>query len=173
MDVLIRLLIRFLLVPIGTIAAVIAATLVAAVANWAEFMSLIAPDPMVPPAFDVAMMLSAVVLVAAQSIAIVLMLLPGVVGIVLSEALAIRSWMFHVLLGGLSIWIGWTAMEEYRNQYALFGDAKIVVAAGLAAGFAYWAVAGWNAGFWKPVFRGRTLSVPPDDPNAPGGRNLL
>ena len=25
--------------------------------------------------------------------------------------------------------------------------------AGLAAGFAYWAIAGWNAGFWKPVFR--------------------
>jgi hypothetical protein len=28
-----------------------------------------------------------------------------------------------------------------------------VVAAGVAAGFAYWAVAGWSAGFWKPVFR--------------------
>ena len=28
-----------------------------------------------------------------------------------------------------------------------------VIAAGLAGGFAYWAVAGWSAGFWKPVFR--------------------
>ena len=24
--------------------------------------------------------------------------------------------------------------------------------AGIAAGFAYWAVAGWSAGFWRPVF---------------------
>jgi hypothetical protein len=34
-----------------------------------------------------------------------------------------------------------------------------IIAAGLAAGFAYWAIAGWNAGFWKPVFR-RSGTVP-------------
>src|SRR5437588_550284 len=56
-------------------------------------------------------------------------------------------------LAGLSIWIGWTTMDSFRNQYALYQDPRIVVAAGLAAGFAYWAVAGWNAGFWKPVFQ--------------------
>jgi hypothetical protein len=28
-----------------------------------------------------------------------------------------------------------------------------VIAAGLAGGLAYWAIAGFSAGFWKPVFR--------------------
>jgi hypothetical protein len=27
-----------------------------------------------------------------------------------------------------------------------------VIAAGLAGGLAYWAIAGFSAGFWKPVF---------------------
>ena len=35
-----------------------------------------------------------------------------------------------------------------------------VIAAGLAAGFAYWLVAGWSAGFWKPVFRGAEPAPP-------------
>ena len=29
-----------------------------------------------------------------------------------------------------------------------------MIAAGLLGGLAYWAIAGWSAGFWKPVFRG-------------------
>jgi len=40
-------------------------------------------------------------------------------------------------------------------------------AAGLAGGFAYWAVAGWSAGFWKPVFRQRVLAPPARDPFNP------
>jgi choline-glycine betaine transporter len=27
-----------------------------------------------------------------------------------------------------------------------------MIAAGLAGGLIYWAIAGWSAGFWKPVF---------------------
>jgi hypothetical protein len=27
-----------------------------------------------------------------------------------------------------------------------------VFAAGFAGGLAYWVIAGWNAGFWKPLF---------------------
>ena len=28
----------------------------------------------------------------------------------------------------------------------------IVAGAGIVAGFAYWSIAGWSAGFWKPMF---------------------
>ena len=39
------------------------------------------------------------------------------------------------------------------TRTTIFPDAPlIVVGAGIAAGFAYWLVAGWSAGFWKPVF---------------------
>jgi hypothetical protein len=50
-------------------------------------------------------------------------------------------------------------MDEFRRQYEFYDDPKIVVAAGIAAGFAYWAVAGWSAGFWKPVFRRPVVPV--------------
>ena len=38
-------------------------------------------------------------------------------------------------------------------------EPTYVFGAGLAGGFAYWAVAGWSAGFWKPVFA-RPLPAP-------------
>jgi hypothetical protein len=37
---------------------------------------------------------------------------------------------------------------------------SFVFGAGLAGGFAYWAVAGWSAGFWKPIFKARPTGVP-------------
>ena len=36
-----------------------------------------------------------------------------------------------------------------------------VIAAGLAGGLAYWAIAGFSAGFWKPVFHRPTRAVLP------------
>jgi len=42
-----------------------------------------------------------------------------------------------------------------------------VFGAGLAGGFAYWAVAGWSAGFWKPVFTRPMRPPPPGDPFNP------
>ena len=80
------------------------------------------------------------------------MLAPAALGVLIAEAFAIRSWMFHVANGGLSAWIGWIAMEDVRKPYEVFDQPLIVVGAGIAAGFAYWAIAGWSAGFWKPVF---------------------
>jgi hypothetical protein len=84
------------------------------------------------------------------------LLLPWVVGILLSEAFAIRSWIFHALNGAASIGIGWYLAGEYQfrqQYYELFESSLPVVAAGIAAGFVYWVVAGWSAGFWRPVFK--------------------
>jgi len=49
MEILFRLLLRVLLVPLGILAAVVAATLVAAAANWTRFMALVLADPNATP----------------------------------------------------------------------------------------------------------------------------
>jgi hypothetical protein len=158
MDTLIRLLARILLVPLGMLAAVVAAVGVAAASNWAKFAALIAE-----PVIDLAALFAASTVLLVQSIAVAFMLLPGAIAIILSEAFALRAWWFHAPAGALSIWIGWSTMDDFRSPYALFENPVGVIAAGIAAGFAYWAVAGWNAGFWKPVFAdGRPSRMDPE-----------
>ena len=83
------------------------------------------------------------------------MWLPGAIGILISEAFAIRSWMFHAGNGAVSAWIGWSLFGYIDDTRIPLNAPLAVIAAGLAAGFAYWLVAGWSAGFWKPVFRRR------------------
>jgi hypothetical protein len=74
--------------------------------------------------------------------------------------------MFHAANGGLSAWVGWTTMADMRKPADFYGDPLIVVGAGIAAGFAYWAIAGWSAGFWKPVFAPpRPANPPPSVPS--------
>ena len=153
MEALLRLLLRVILVPAGAGVAIVATALVASVANWAKFKGLVAADLNGSPDLAAAAVLVGAGLVLVQSVTVVAMLLPGVIAILVSEALAIRSWIFHALAGGLSIWVGWTTMDQFGAQQAFYDDPKTVIAAGLAGGFAYWAVAGWSAGFWKPVFR--------------------
>jgi hypothetical protein len=47
----------------------------------------------------------------------------------------------------------------------LSDEPLIAIGAGIVAGFAYWAVAGWSAGFWKPVFRSpQPAPLPPVTP---------
>mgnify|MGYP003331703740 CR=1 FL=1 len=58
-------------------------------------------------------------------------------------------------------------LRTVEDANRLWGDVSaapasaVVIGAGIAAGFAYWAVAGWSAGFWKPVF------APPSPPQLP------
>ena len=44
----------------------------------------------------------------------------------------------------------------------------VVVAAGIAGGFAYWAVAGFSAGFYKPIFRTIRRRASPQQPGNQG-----
>jgi hypothetical protein len=89
------------------------------------------------------------------------MMLPAAIGILISEALAIRSWIFHAANGAISAWIGQVTMVEMHAPYDFYNAPLIVIGAGIAAGFVYWAVAGWSAGFWKPVFTWRETSAAP------------
>ncbi|MCX5513034.1 hypothetical protein C3941_01860 [Kaistia algarum] len=71
--------------------------------------------------------------------------LPFLAGIVLSEILAIRSVIAWMIFGG-GIGLG-------VHLFAFPGNTEFLppLAAGLAAGFAYWLVAGHGAGVNRPI----------------------
>ncbi len=88
------------------------------------------------------------------------MWLPGAIGILLAEAFALRSWIFHAGNGALTAWIGWSLFGYVDDSRIAVNEPLAVIAAGLAGGLAYWLIAGWSAGFWKPVFRDRQAVGP-------------
>jgi hypothetical protein len=90
--------------------------------------------------------------------------LPATVGVLIAEAFAIRSWIFHIGNGGLSAWVGRWLLLDVPAEYHFLLEPKIMVAAGLAAGGAYWIVAGWSAGFWKPIYPPMEAALPPPMP---------
>jgi hypothetical protein len=152
-----RLLLRVLLVPLGYVVAVLAGTLVILVASWQVGKPVTSdPDAQVVALFGF-LFVGPVLLVMLLSV----MWLPGAIGILLSEAFAIRSWMFHAGNGAVAALIGWNLFGSVDDARIPINQPLAVIAAGLAGGFAYWAIAGWSAGFWRPVFRssdGSTLS---------------
>ena len=147
--IVVRFLMRFLLVPLAASVAICVALTVVIVAHWNRFAALVAANPAPNDDALVLLFLAPALVLSAAAMA---MLAPAALGALIAEAFAIRSWLFHVVNGGLSAWIGWIALEEYRKPFEFYDQPVIVVGAGIAAGFAYWAIAGWNAGFWKPVF---------------------
>jgi len=149
MDNLIRLLLRFLIVPLGFLAATIVGSLVIMIASWQLIGIATGGDPDGPSHALFAALLGSAILLP---FVLVMVLLPASIGILLSEGFAIRSWIFHAPNGMASAWLGWKLYEQIAGKSVPLDQPLIVVAAGIAGGFAYWAVAGWNAGFWKPVF---------------------
>jgi hypothetical protein len=154
-----RLLIRLLLVPFGGCVAICVAMIFVVVAHWNRLAEVTADDYSGLTTFVVAGPMMA--------IGAGLMLLPAMLGAMIAEAFAIRSWMFHVVNGGLSAAVSLMSVGGFDKTYSLSDEPLIAVGAGIAAGFAYWVVAGWSAGFWKPVFA-RPQPVaglpPPADP---------
>ena len=145
-----RFLLRFILVPFGYLAAVIAGTLVIVFGSWKLGQPWTPPNPDEPPfAMLGALFAAPVLLVTLLS----MMWLPASIGILISEGFAIRSWMFHALNGAVTAWIGWSLFGYVDDSHVPLNDPLAVTAAGLAGGFAYWLIAGWSAGFFKPVFR--------------------
>jgi len=91
-----------------------------------------------------------------------MMWLPAAIGILLAETFALRSWMFHAGNGAVSALIAWNLFGYVDDRHVALNQPAAVIAAGLAGGFAYWAIAGWNAGFWKPLVRtGSAAALPP------------
>ncbi len=153
MDVLIRLLLRFILVPLGATAALAAATTVVVIAHRDALVALLEADPRAQQDYFVALMFAGPLLATLLSIWAFYMFVPAAIGVLISEVLAIRSWMFHAANGGLSAWLGWALTQDIRDQYPFLAEPSILLAAGLLGGLAYWIVSGWTAGFWKPLRR--------------------
>jgi hypothetical protein len=158
-----RLLLRFLLVPLGAGVAIVTAVLFVIAAHWNRFAALAAGDRG-GDEFVVALLIAGSWIILVASVSAAAMLLPATLGALLAEFFAIRSWVFHVANGGLSAWVGLNTFVEMREPYNFYNDPLIVIGAGIAAGFAYWAVAGWSAGFWKPVFAEPEPAPPPPTP---------
>jgi hypothetical protein len=154
-----RFLLRFLLVPLGAAVAVLVAVLFVIVANWNRFAAVVAQqtggDELI-----VAILFAGAWITFVAAVSAMAMMLPAALGALIAEALAIRSWVFHVANGALSAWIGLNTMVDMNKPYNFYSDPIIAIGAGIVAGFAYWAVAGWSAGFWKPVFAQRPVSEP-------------
>jgi hypothetical protein len=152
MENLIRFLMRFILVPLGYGAASIAGTLVVLIGSWGLLDMATSGHPDGPAyALFAAVVGGSFLLI----FVVAFMLLPASIGILISEAFAIRSWIFHVLNGIVSAWIGWQLFgTAFGPQLSPPSERPLmVIAAGIAGGFAYWAVAGFSAGFYKPIFR--------------------
>ena len=152
MENLARFLLRLLLVPLGAAAALVVAMMVVLAAHWNEIVALANADPDAQGNWLLAFVFAGPILAILLSMTVVVTSMPATVGVLIAEAFAIRSWMFHALNGGLSAWIGWSIMQDAQDRYRFLTEPKVMVAAGLAGGLAYWLIAGWSAGFWKPVF---------------------
>jgi hypothetical protein len=153
MEIVGRLVLRCLLVPLGGVVAVTVAVLVILAANWRSLLALAHASPDAQESWFLAMFAAWPALATFFGLAASLTLLPALIGVLVAETFAIRSWLFHAGNGGLAAWIGWSLMRDVHDDHHLLIDPTTMVAAGLAAGLAYWLVAGWSAGFWKPVLR--------------------
>jgi hypothetical protein len=148
MDILLRLLLRVILVPLGYVAAVLAGAMVIVLGAWRLGEVALSADPDTA-AYALFGFVAGPVLFAMLA---AVMWLPASIGILLAEAFAIRSWIYHAANGAISAWLGWNLFGFIDDSPVPLHQPLHIVAAGLAGGFAYWAVAGWSAGFWKPVF---------------------
>src|SRR5271166_4536085 len=145
MDGLAHLLLRFILVPLGYFAGVLAGTLVILFGSW----KIGRADALDGEAHAIAVygyvFAAPVLLVVLLSV----MWLPTAIGVLLAETFALRSWMFHAGNGVASAWIAWNLFGYMdASQPARRGDRCRP-----RRRLAYWAIAGWNAGFWKPLLR--------------------
>ena len=156
MENLVRLVLRFILVPLGYFVAVLAGALVIVFGSWK--LGVVAADPDARPFALFGFVFAAPVLLV---MLLSMMWLPAAIGVLISETFAIRSWIFHVGNGAVSAWIGWSLFGYIDDSRIPLNEPLPVVAAGLAGGLAFWVIAGWSAGFWKPVFRPEPVALPP------------
>jgi hypothetical protein len=158
-----RLLLRFLLVPLGYFIAVLAGTLVILVGSWKIWGAQSFDMDTRAIALYGYVFASPVLLFMLLSV----MWLPAAIGVLISETFAIRSWMFHAANGAVCAWVAWGLFGYADDSHLPLNEPLAIIAAGLAGGFAYWAVAGWSAGFWKPVFTPERARAPAEAASPP------
>ena len=168
MDTLARLVMRLLLVPLGIAVGLMVAMTVLFSAHWNSIESLAHADPDARGTGLIAFLILGPLLAIVLTLAVATSALVAGIGVLIAEAFAIRSWIYHAANGGLAAWISWSMLQSPQDEYLFLVEPKVWVAAGLAGGLAYWVIAGWTAGFWKPVFAPK-VPKPPNPPALPPG----
>jgi hypothetical protein len=163
MDNLLRFLLRLIVVPLGLMAGLCATMAVIIIGYWrvGDLLS----GAVEVQAFDLLEMLVTAT-VALTAVALTMWAI-ALIGILFAETFAIRSWIYHVTNGAISAWLGAEVFAPYTDTPVPFDGNFYVIAAGLTGGLAYWLVAGWSAGFWKPVGKVRSAAVPAPAPSVP------
>src|SRR5690349_16518763 len=160
MGSLVRFILRLLLVPLGVAVALPVSLTIMLVANWGGIVSLANPNPDAQGWWLVVFLFAGPVLAVLLSFVLLISLSAVAIGVLIAEGFAIRSWIYHAANGGLAGWIGAAMTDDIQEKYRFLTEPKIMIAAGLGGGLAYWLVAGWSSGFWKPVFGPKPLPVP-------------
>ncbi|HSI39979.1 MAG TPA: hypothetical protein VLA00_05455 [Xanthobacteraceae bacterium] len=155
LDMLLRLLLRLLVVPLGYIAGMLASLTIVVIGYWQLGHLLAQASELELFAILDALMAAVLLLVAL----VFTMWLVASIGILFAEAFALRGWMFHVGNGLISAWLAGELFTPINAVPLPFDDSFYMTAAGLAGGLCYWLVAGWSAGFWKPL-RPRPPALP-------------
>jgi hypothetical protein len=152
MDTFLRFLLRFILVPLGGAAAMCVGMLVLVCAHWNALQALADASPQAQQEWFIAFVIAGPLLALFLSAMTAYAFTAATIGVLIAEMFAIRSWIYHAANGGLAAWIGWSLVQDIRDEYRVLGDPTTLVAAGLAGGLAYWLIAGWNAGFLAPIW---------------------
>jgi hypothetical protein len=155
-----RLLLRFILVPLGAVMALAAAGAVIAISQWNAFEAVITADPQAQEDYFFALVVAGPLLFSLMSSWAHYTFVPAFAGVLAAEGFAIRSVLFHAGNGAVCALIGWSLTGDLRDQHFL-SNPTVLVAAGIAAGFVYWLIAGWTAGFWRPLNTAHTASPAP------------
>ena len=132
MDVLIRLLARFILVPLGYLAAVIVGACVILLGSWKFAEMLVSTNQEI---FSFGVLGFAIAGPVMFFVLFSAMWLPGAIGVVISEAFAIRSWIFHALNGVRIVLVDfWSKGAKYQRQmlWAVVAIWVVVFAAATA-----------------------------------------
>src|SRR5258707_8710362 len=161
MDLLIRLLLRFILVPLGTALALAAATAVIVIAHRNALVAVLDADPQAQQDYFIALLFGGPLLALLLSVWAFYTFVPAAIGILISEALAIRSWMFHTANGGLSAWLGWALTQDIRGEYRFLTEPRKLLAPRVLAGLPYWVESRLPARFWKPLRSARWATLHP------------
>ena len=150
MDSVGRLLLRVVLVPLAYFMAVLAGTLVVLFGSW-KIGQPVSAD------------------MEGHRVVLYGFVFAGPVLLVtlLSVMFAIRSWIFHAANGALSAYVAWSNFGYVDGSRIALTGPLAVIAAGIAGGLTYWAIAGWSSGFWKPVLRTPVPPLPPHPASQP------
>ncbi len=170
MDWVLRLLLRVLVVPLGYAVGMLAMLVVLTIALFDLSHAL--PRLMM---LDIPGIIDAMIKVMTTLSGLVLTAWGlASVGLLFAEAFAVRSLLFHTLNVGISGWIAGQMLTPFGPRPIDPGADLYPLAAGLCGGIAYWAIAGWTSGFWKPFDGSRPVRRPrPAGPPVTPARVLI